>query len=216
MKSNNIIEKYDRPLEYTGALFNFFIALQFFLIWYSPEEKEAQRIIELATLMAFEFILVHSGVFMAILPKKYSLWILVPFYGLFALAFNAMINGWLIIITYLVAIFNRMRFAFADVSGSIKTRSIIYSIGAVIIYFVLTMVVAFSEESIPALGITEAYMDRTNYTELLDGAGGLFLEVPQTALCLGVVYYFFIGLLQLKLINTSFSNRTAVSQLFSK
>jgi len=118
----NIIEKYDKPFEYAGIFMSLLIAYQFLMVWLSPDASDSSKISSMAGLMAFEFVMVHSGVFMAVMPKKISLFILIPFYGLFALAFTASIGNTDILIIYLIVVFNRMRFAFSDVSSHIKNR----------------------------------------------------------------------------------------------
>jgi len=196
----NIIEKYDPYFVFTGVLVNLFIALQFLAVWVSPRWDQATQIETLAVLMGFEFIMVHSGVFMAVFPKKFSLFIFFPVYGLFAVAFALMIDDWHIIaFTYLFAIFNRMRFAFADVPQHIKSRNMLTSILAVVIYFFLVMFVAFAADLIPTFGLTDAYLNASGYKENLD-AGGLFLDEPQTAICLGVLYYGVLALVEFYLV----------------
>lgn len=185
----NFIEKYDKPFQYAEILFNLVIALQFYLVWAFPQEHQAQKIIEFATLMAFEFIMVHSGMAMAIVPKKYSLYVLFPAYGLFALILTASIGSYVILITYLFAVFNRMRFAFADVPFSFKIRNGILSIVAVFIYFIGIMTVSALDTRIPELGLTQSFLEKSNYFETAGTTSGMFIELPQTALCLGVGYY---------------------------
>lgn len=150
----------------------------------------------MATLMGFEFIMVHSAVFMAAFPRKISLFIFFPMYGLFALVFALMIDDWHIIaFTYLFAVFNRMRFAFANVPQHIKRRNMAISISAVLIYFVLMFVVGFGADSIPAWGLTQDYLTTSGYLENLE-TGGILLDIPQTAMCLGLLYYTSLALIE--------------------
>ncbi|OAB80165.1 hypothetical protein [Cochleicola gelatinilyticus] len=185
----NIIERYDKQFQYAEIIFYLVITLQFYIVWSNPKISNVHLISELALLIAFEFIMVHSGVFMAAFPKKISLFIFFPLYGIFAIVFSSFIENWhLIIITYLFAVFNRMRFAFADVSDRLKSRNILISVTAAVVYFFLMFIIAFSADSIPELGLTQDFLNKSGYFETLK-TGGIFLDMPQTALCLGVIYY---------------------------
>ncbi|GEQ84788.1 hypothetical protein ULMS_02960 [Patiriisocius marinistellae] len=202
----NIIEKYDKQFLYAGVLINLIIAVRFFQLWYSPQEDQVSQIITMATLVGFEFIMVHSGVFMAVFPKKISLFIFFPIYGLFAWAFASMIDDWhIVVITYLVAVFNRMRFAFADVPQKIKSRNILTSVIAVMVYFFLMMIIAFNAEKIPHLGLSPSFLSQSNYFENID-TGGILLDIPQSALCFGVLYYCILAIIEFKLLNYEGNN----------
>lgn len=196
-----IIEKYDPYFVYTGVLINAIIAYHFFDIWASPDWDQASQLKTMVVLIGFEFVMVHSGVFMAVFPKKISLFIFFPIYGLFAFAFSQMIDDWHIVaFTYLFAVFNRMRFAFADVPKAVKDRNVLISVSAVILYFILIFVVAFGAEKIPQLGLTKEYLVSSGYIEKLD-MGGILLDMPQTAMCLGLLYYSALALLEFVLVH---------------
>lgn len=188
-------------LEKVNPLFNFvdfftlgFIAYQYFKLWYSPEIGDADKIFQWAGLMGFEFIMVHSGVFMAAMPKKWSLLIFFPFYGLFALSFNQIIGGGNIVIyIYLFAVFNRMRYAFFDVSEEIQKKVIGKSVFAVLVYFFPLMAIVFGNKLVPELGLNEQSLAYIGYNNAKTH-GGLFLDEPKTAMCLGVVYYSFLAI----------------------
>jgi hypothetical protein len=191
-----IIEKYDRYFIYAGVLFNLIIAYRFYALWASPGVDQANQITNMAVLIAFEFIMVHSGLFMAVFPKRISLLIFFPFYGVFALSFAAIIDDWhIILVTYLFVVFNRMRFAFADVPKVIKSRNIIISVLAVLIYFIGMFIVAFGAEYLPELGLTQKYLETSGYLSSLD-TSGLFFDVPQTAMALGLFYYVALAIVE--------------------
>ncbi|WP_335966758.1 hypothetical protein [Galbibacter sp. PAP.153] len=199
-----IIEKYDRQFEYAGILMNTFIVYQFLQLWFFPQLNQAEKIYSMSSLMAFEFVLVHSGVFMALMPKKWSLIVFVPFYGLFAYAFNKSMPNNVILITYMFVILNRMRFAFFNVDKKLKDRTILFSIIALIAYFVLLFIVAFSSKILPPFGLTNEFLNTSGYNELKNssgGSGGLFLDAPQTGLLMGVLYYSVLTIIEAKLIS---------------
>jgi len=193
---SDIIEKYNVPFEYAGAFMNLILAYQFYKIWTSPAISDANKIADYAVLMGFEFIMVHSGVFMAVMPKKISLYVLLPVYGLFALAMNTFVSDNSVLIIYGIVVFNRMRFAFSDVSKKIQQKAIFNSVIAVLVYFVLVFVVAFNNEHIPLFGLTKEFLAEINYYENLK-IGGLLLDEPQTAFSLGFLYYTILALMAL-------------------
>lgn len=199
-----ILEKYDKPFEYAGVVMHLVIAYQFYMLWVRPGISDVFKIADFATLMAFEFIMVHSGVFMAVMPKKVSLYVLIPVYSLFALAMNASVSDNSILIIYCLVVFNRMRFAFSDVSLAIRTRAILTSIFSVLIYFVLIFIVAFGKDFVPAFGLNTKFLNSINYFENLS-SGGLFLEEPKTAIALGFLYYIILAFVEVLLVNKDFS-----------
>ncbi|TXE13059.1 hypothetical protein FUA26_04495 [Seonamhaeicola algicola] len=191
----NIIEKYDKPFQYGALALNLVMAYQFFMLWYQPTPNDIEKISSYITLMLFEFVLVHSGIFMAVMPKKLSLFIFVPFYGIFALAFNSFSKDNTILILYCFVILNRMRFAFSNVPLQIKARVIFNAISSMGIYFVLIFVVLILQSSIPFLGLTPAFLNETNFLKNID-ATGEFIEKPHVTMCFGFLYYIGLSLVE--------------------
>ena len=138
--------------------------------------------------MAFEFVMVHSGLFMTFMPKRISALVFVPFYGLFALGFNSFTQDNTILILYCVVVFNRMRFAFSDADDTAKSKAMLRSIFSLLCYFVLIFVVLIFQSLIPKLGLTEDYLIQSNYHSHINGSGE-FVEKPYIPLCLGTIYY---------------------------
>ncbi len=207
-KGLRIIERYDRQFEYAGILMNLIIAFRLYSLWRTPTLEDASAIYTLGTLMAFEFILVHSGVFMAVVPRKISLWLLFPFYGTFALAFNYALEDNTILWVYLLVIFNRMRFAFSDVPPGIKKRAILASIFSILIYFFLIIIVAIGSNSIPEWGLHPEFLQFSGYVEIKGDSGGIFIDTPHVAICFGVVYYGLLALLEALLLRMPVSNKS--------
>lgn len=208
----NIIEKYDKQFLFAGVFFNLLIAVRFFQLWYNPQPEQASQIATMATLIGFEFVMVHSGVFMSAVDKKKSLFILFPLYGLFAIGFAFMIDDWHIIIsTYLIAVFNRMRFGFANVSEDIKSRNVLTSLLAVMVYFVLMIIVVIAGDGIAELGLTREYLSTSGYFDNLKN-GGLLVDFPQTALCLGTFYYITLAFVEFNLVNHSAKKKITLEE----
>ena len=84
----NIIERIDRPCEYVEVAQTALIACQYLYLWLFAGPDDAYKVYSLAILMAFEFVMVHSGLFMAAMPLKASIRLFIPLYGLFAFAFG--------------------------------------------------------------------------------------------------------------------------------
>ena len=183
------------PFFYLGAAFNLIIAWRYFQLWSSPGPDDGELILSFATLMAFEFVMVHSGVFMAVFPRKWSLMGFFPFYGLFALAFSASMPNNIILWVYLMTIAGRMRFAFQDVPMGERVRLIIRSAFAAFIYLVLTFAVAIGEPFIPELGLSREFLNSIGYFDISD-TGGLFVDEPKTAMSLGVFYFTAITIME--------------------
>ena len=191
---NSILEKMEPSFEFADVIMMGFMAYQYLKLWMNPQIGDANQIFQYAGLMGFEFIMVHSGVFMAVMPRKITLLVFVPLYGLFALAFNEIIGGGdIVAYVYLMAVFNRMRFAFFNTSEELKNKQIGRSVFAVMFYFFLLMFVSFGNALIPKFGLNEANLIRIGYDEAKTH-GGLLLDEPQTALCLGTIYYFLLAL----------------------
>jgi len=202
----NILEKYDKPFEYGGILIKLFIAYQFFTLWTNPQLSDATKISDLAILMAFEFVMVHSGVFMAVMPRKITLYVLVPIYALFALAFNMSVSNNTILILYLMVVFNRMRYAFSDVSKAVKSRTIFISVLAAIIYFVLIFVMMFNMNSLPEYGLNANFLEASGYNAAKTSSG-VFADAPHTAIAFGFIYYSILAIIEALLINKDFSKK---------
>ncbi len=201
----NIIEKYNKPFEYFSAFMYLLLAYQYFALWSQPNNYQISRIIDFSILIIFEFIMVHSGVFMSAIPKKTSLLALVPFYGVFVLAFNATTSDNNLMILYGIITFNRMRFAFADVSDQLKLNNIMFSVLSAVIYILLLFATLIGQDLIPKLGLTKDFLEYSAYLDHTS-ARGEFIEKPHISLAMGMFYNISIALLEIYLVNRTFKN----------
>ena len=191
----NIIEKYNRQFEYAGILMTVLIAFQFFRVWQNPIIGDAPKIITMGLLIIFEFIMMHSGLLMSGLPKKVSLYGLIPFYGLFALVFSAIAQDPLVLIIYLIVVFNRMRFAFSEVPKVLKQRSLLKSILVALAYIMLIFPFIFGAGHVPKWGMTLDTLEAIGYPG--DSAtAGLFLGMPHVVIAFGFTYYCFLAIIE--------------------
>ena len=191
----NIIEKYNRQFEYAGILMTLLIAFQFFRIWQNPMIGDTPKIITLGILIIFEFILVHSGLLMSGLPKKVSLYGLIPFYGLFALAFTAIAQDLIVLSMYLLVVFNRMRFAFSDVPKVLKKKIFVKSLLVAFAYFVLIFPFIFGAELVPRYGMTMDNLHAISYPGDSDAAQLLFGR-PHVFIVFGFTYYCILAIIE--------------------
>ena len=95
----NIIERIDRPCEYVEVAQTALIACQYLYLWLFAGPDDAYKVYSLAILMAFEFVMVHSGLFMAAMPLKASIRLFIPLhqqYIAFAVLYHQHANNlWL-------------------------------------------------------------------------------------------------------------------------
>lgn len=193
-QKKSILEKFEPQLELGNFVMLMYMCYQYAKLWIAPEVGDSETIFQMAGLMGFEFVMIHSGVFMAVMPKKISLFIFVPFYGLFALAFNQIIGGEnLVFKIYLVVVFHRMRFAFFNASEELKNNQIAFSAIAAMAYFFLLIAVCIGNTLVPAFGLSAENLSHIGY-DSAKTHGGILLDNPETAMCLGTSYYLLLAL----------------------
>ncbi|MFH6956177.1 hypothetical protein ACHRV1_02140 [Flavobacterium aquidurense] len=176
------------PFSFVEYGFQAYYATVFLMVWMHPEQHPVSLINDLAVLMAFEFIMVHSGVFMAVMPKKLSLFVFFPMYGLFAYGFNHSVVNTNILYIYLLTVLNRMRFAFSDVSPEIRALQMGKSALKAMFYFFLIFAVSFGNSIIPKFGLTDDFLEKSHYFDTVKSSG-LFIEKPYVPICMGFIYY---------------------------
>lgn len=184
----NISFTRNSPFSFIEYAFQAYYATVFLMVWTHPEEHNVSLINDLAVLMAFEFIMVHSGVFMAVMPKKLSLFVFFPMYGLFAYGFNHSVVNTNIFYIYLLTVLNRMRFAFSDVSPEVRALQIGKSVAKAMFYFFLIFAVSFGNEIIPKFGLTDEFLEKSHYFDTVKSSG-LFIEKPYVPISMGFIYY---------------------------
>jgi len=180
---------------------NLFIAYQYFILWINPDINDPDKILSFAVIMGFEFIMVHSGVFMAVMPKKISLYILFPIYGIFAFIMNLMVKDNTILIIYCMVVFNRMRFAFADVSEKLKGIAVGKSALSAVAYLFLLFATVFIP--IPEFGLTIDFLTASGYFENLNGND---FRSPHHFICMGFLYYLLLSLMEYLFIEKPVTN----------
>jgi hypothetical protein len=167
--------------------FQAFYAALFLMTWKNPEDHIA-LLNDLSVLILFEFVMVHSGTFMILMPKKWSILLLIPFYGAFAYYFNKATIDSSILLAYMITVINRMRFAFSDVPNKILGQEILKAFGRVGFYFVLLFTVLIGNNLVPKLGFSTVFLKSNTFLNGIPDKG-IFLASPKESMCLGFLYY---------------------------
>jgi len=172
-----------------GVIMNGWLAYLFLSLWLYPQASDIELIYSLTILILFEFILVHSGVFMSVLGRSWIGWLFFIFiYGIFAFAYNTFISGNQIIILYGAVVLNRMLQGILSRRGADKEQGLMMAAIYAITWFGLLIMVVVGSSYIPRYGLTEVFVNSTNYTTI-NQAGGDFKGDPHIFMCFGVLYY---------------------------
>ena len=185
-------------MRWVGVLIYLAMAGQMLRYLLAPGPEDGEAILTLGVLMGFEFIVVHSGVFMAAMGRSKAILLFVPIYGLFAWVFNQFAPNNAVMWLYLSLVLTRMRFAFSNPTKESIARNGIFSFGAVTAYFFLVMIFAFSSEVLPQFGITDTYLEQINYSSL-HNSGGIFVDLPHVPLSMGVIYFSLLAWMEWRL-----------------
>lgn len=191
-----------------GIGLNGFLTYTFLRLWICPQVGDIEMIFNFTILMFFEFVMVHSGVFMSILGKSWKGWLFfICFYGLFALGFNAAVNNNQILILYCVVVLNRMlpkllnrektnpeeEFAYSNGKQLKLTKKmekeILMSSMYAAIYFILLLIIAFTSAHIPQFGLTKEFLEIADYKNVTSNVSGELMNMPHAIMCFGVLYY---------------------------
>ncbi|MDL2307686.1 hypothetical protein LJC48_06675 [Desulfovibrio sp. OttesenSCG-928-C06] len=174
--------------DYFGIAVSMFMAYVFCRNWVSPSPSALEDILFLTLLIAMEFFMVHSAVFMTI-----SVWVFFPFYGIFVLALFLSSGDSRIIWLYMAIVLFRSAQGFFNKSRAASEYRVITAFIRAWVYFIpfiIVMIVA-DKGIIPKLGLSTEFLDSNGYFNL--SGGGLFSDAPHIAMCLGTVYYIFLA-----------------------
>ena len=125
---------------------------------------------------------------MAVMPKKWSLLVFFPLYGLFAYSFNESVVNTNILYIYLLTVLNRMRFAFSNVAPEVRVYQMGKSAAKAVFYFFLILTVCIGNSIVPPFGLTQEFLEKAHYFQTVK-SGGLFIEKPYVPICMGFIYY---------------------------
>ena len=183
-----------------GVGLNLYLIYLFLRLWISPQYDDAEFIYSLGMLLIFEFVLVHSGAFMAVLAAipfrdSWKWWlVLIVFYGIFALVFNMFVVGNEILIVYGAVVLNRF---LSKIGKSEKQKEIEMGMSAVygIIYFVLLFAIVLGQDIVPQFGLTDEFLRAVDWDNINQGVNVL----PNALMLFGVLYYLLLTIVDLTL-----------------
>ena len=186
---------------FIDAILILYLAYQFLRFWIYPQADEIEMIYDFAILMGFEFIMVHSGVFMSTLGKSWKMWLFFSlFYGLFALVFNTFISSNYVIVMYCTVVLNRMLSGVQVWNNKNTTKVegiILRACMTSLIYFLLIIfVVCLCKDFIPMFGLSYDFLQTTDY-DIEKMPGGILTENLHVSMCFGMLYYVALALMDI-------------------
>ena len=191
----NPIQKYDNQISWFTAISYFSIAIKHIWLWVSPIPSDMSIIVSLSMLVAFEFIMLHSGLFMLAFSEfKKMVLFFILIYGLFAFGFNYFMPNNEIIYLYMFVILSRMRIIFIEKNENLTIELFKYSGLRMALYFVLIIPTVLSAKYIPALGLTKQFLSENKYDDFTINMSGTFIKFPQVALFFGFTYFTLLGI----------------------
>ncbi|WP_123868286.1 hypothetical protein [Flavobacterium hercynium] len=174
---------------FTSVLPNAYLFYEYLSLWLvvNPDPIAVKT---LCVLISFEFIMVHSAIFMAAFQRKFSIIFFILVYGLFAYEFDKMLplNDKRIMIAYLLVVLFRMRFAFFNVSKKQQDKLLGFSGLAAVIYILSIGFCAIFSDSLPRLNYTKAFASENVY----DGSSYGLSEESAILMSTGTIYYFLL------------------------
>ncbi len=177
-----------RIFAWTNIVIYALLVYEMWRLWTVPTPADLPRITTFALLMGFEFILVHSAVFMIVFPRKVSVFFLIPVYGVVALMLNSGTDNNVILYLYLGLLFTRLRYLFGGADAEHRSKVLKTSIIAGFIYLFSVAVIALGETSLPEKGLNKVFLTANNYYETLT-VHGIFTENPHLPIIMGIVYF---------------------------
>jgi len=201
---SDLLHLHHEKFEKFGLLINVLMCLLCLAIWFVPTAFSNETIIGTRALIAFEFIILHSALFMMI-----SYWVFIPLYFLFAFSFNHFTSDNAIMITFLVIVLNRVRFIFMKNGDELGGKNVVRALYQFFLnYFPLMFlgVVFQSIGLIPELGLSEETIKNKGIIDRWD------YEHP-TVMAVGFFYYLRAIYLDKKL-KQSIENRDVAKEMY--
>ena len=192
-------------MAFFGALLNlascWYVAFVLFSAWWYPLSGENYVWIRLGVaVIVLEFILVHSGVFMAAAlasPSRAArvkgLLALTAFYSLFAIGIAVGSKTQAVLWVFGCIMFSRILSAISggpEQASDVMGRSALSAILYLLLAF-MSVLVPFPQGGLNSEVLARYYADRGR---------GLWEQAPQQALAMGVLYFFILGLCEVTLI----------------
>lgn len=185
--SFSLVRAFSKIINYGFSLFYVGFILS---VWFFPEYYTIEIIYNLTVILIFEFILVHSGVFMAVFRDWRVLTLFALFYGLFALAINMAVLGDspLILYLYSATVANRILFGLTSRSEQERNENMGYSALMALNFMFCIFLVLMLSFLVPYGGVTPEYLQSIGYYSSIS-SGGEFPDKPHIAFAFGVLYF---------------------------
>lgn len=176
---------------------DFVFALIFLVTWIAPYTFGLATVQNLILVLVFEFIILHSAaVLVAVLLGGFSarggrtvLVVVSLFYLLFAIGFGFIVGAFWPVIAIVALTINRMTTLRQAEGESRRKRYGVIVAWALTFGFFIAAMIAGAVFPWPALGLDAAVIDY-----LTENASGSMVEVPQSSMAFGVLYYGSLGL----------------------
>jgi hypothetical protein len=170
---------------FVSTILNGYLLYQYSSLWFSinPDPTSVET---LGVLICFEFIVVQSGVFMAVFDKKLLCLFFMLVFALFAYEFNKMlpIHDNKIMIGYFFIVLHRIRFTFYNISKKQYDRLLGFS-GLVAINYILAITFCLILLNyLPKLTYTNVFLNENNFYHK-----GFDLSNKSFLIATGSVYY---------------------------
>ncbi|RZV39633.1 MAG: hypothetical protein EX271_10595 [Acidimicrobiales bacterium] len=154
----------------------------------NPTPSDFPRIETLALMMGFEFILVHSDIFMLVMPCKVTLLILIPVYGVVALLLNRGAENNLILYLYCGGLVSRLQFIFSKIETAERSRAIKLAIVAGLIYMLTLFAIIGGKTNLLSKGLNAEFLGANGYFDQLE-LYGIFTESPHLPIIMGIIHF---------------------------
>jgi len=180
-----------------GLLFNIFLIYKFITLWTNPQVDDFDMIFNLIVLLIFEFFLIPTGMFVIIAGRSFINWLFGSiFFGTFALLFNSLVKGNFILIIFVAMVLNRILFLIFNRAQTDRNKEMNKMLLIFLMYFGLVVLVAITAYFIPRFGLTESFLDTTNYMDDIDWEFELF-DMPHISMCFGILYYLALTIIEI-------------------
>lgn len=199
--------KFIKIFDYLSLALNLFFIIQILKVWIAPGSGDGGMVATIIFMFLFEFVMVHSGLVMSATGSSAGRLVIALFYIPFVLLFNYLCPSNIVLYAYLIAVLNRLRFAFVKPTKRMEENALYYTIGRAMLWMLTMTFVGIVNNvfGVPEFGLSEHYLNTTLIEErsLLEYLGG-FAKQPQIFFCGAIIFYTVLTFEELKeLINSS-------------
>lgn len=217
-KLSEFFVRYDLPFEYFQAfnyLISIFICCKF---WLFPDLSNAHFLTNSIHLFVTEFLLVHSGVFMAVFARSKKIIVVIIIYGFLIFDLAKSFGDNYFFYLYLLIVLLRMRSAFSGFNPLIFFKNIMMSVAGILFFMIAGISMAILENYIPVLGLREDYLNNSGFRWENKDSGGMIVDKPYLIMYFWIVYFtlwFFLEIYLIRLKKEFFNSKGTTITTFS-